>query len=245
MAETDNTAPLIPRNRAAHPVPRDPDYKTTVTRSPSLPLLSLDSTPSEETGPRFGHNLIGALDDNLILNWTKGAAPAVGERILVHGRVLDEMGRPVPETLVEIWQANAGGRYRHVKDTYFAPLDPNFGGCGRTLTDADGHYQFLTIRPGAYPWPNRVNDWRPMHIHFSIFGSGFGQRLISQMYFQGDPLIDLCPIANTIKDRGQLDRLVAPLDMAGSRPMDYLAYQFDIVLRGRRQTMFENKPEGM
>lgn len=236
---------LIPRNRAIHPVPYDPNYKTTIARSPNLPLLSLDSTISEETGPRFGHSLIGPLDNNLILNFTRGAAPAVGERILVHGRVLDEMGRPVPETLIEIWQANAGGRYRHVKDSYFAPLDPNFGGCGRTLTDEAGYYEFLTIRPGAYPWPNRGNDWRPMHIHVSVFGRSFGQRLITQLYFQGDPLIDLCPIAATIKDRGQLDRLVAPLDMARAKPMDFLAYKFDIVLRGRRQTMFENKSEGM
>ncbi|MDU8911759.1 protocatechuate 3,4-dioxygenase subunit beta [Aestuariicoccus sp. MJ-SS9] len=240
-----DTAPLMPRRRDMHPVPFDPDYKTSVTRSPSLPLLSMDSTPAEETGPRFGHNLLGKLDNNLILNFTQGAAPAVGERIRVHGRVLDETGRPVPQTLVEIWQANAGGRYRHVKDTYFAPLDPNFGGCGRTITDDNGYYEFLTIRPGAYPWPNRANDWRPMHIHFSVFGHAFGQRLISQMYFEGDPLIDLCPIAATIKSRSQLDRLVAPLDMQNARPMDYLAYKFDIVLRGRRQTMFENKPEGM
>ena len=236
---------LIPRDRTAHPAQYDPDYKTAVTRSPNLPLLSMPSTMTEETGPVFGHNTIGALDNNLILNFTKGEAPAIGERIRVHGRVMDENGRPVANSLVEVWQANAGGRYRHVKDTYFAPLDPNFGGCGRTLTDENGYYEFMTIRPGAYPWPNRGNDWRPMHIHYSLFGQGFGQRLISQMYFQGDPLIDLCPIANTIKDRSQLDRLVAPLDMAQSKPMDYLAYKFDIVLRGRRQTMFENRPEGL
>ena len=240
---TDNR--LIPRNRSAHPVPRDPDYKTSVPRSPNLPLLSMPSTVTEETGPVFGHNLIGALDNNLILNFSQGKAPAIGERILLHGRVMDENARAVPNTLVEIWQANAGGRYRHVKDTYFAPLDPNFGGCGRTLTDADGHYQFLTIRPGAYPWPNRANDWRPMHVHFSIFGTGFGQRLITQCYFEGDPLIPRCPIVATIKDRSQIDRLVAPLDMARAKPMDFLAYKFDIVLRGRRQTMFENRPEGM
>ena len=239
------TSALMPRRREKHPVPLDVDYKTSVTRSPSLPLLSMESTPSEETGPRFGHSLIGPLDNNLICNFTQGQALAIGERIRVHGRVLDENGRPVPQTLIEIWQANAGGRYRHIKDTYFAPLDPNFGGCGRTLTDDNGFYEFMTIRPGAYPWPNRANDWRPMHIHFSIFGHGFGQRLISQMYFEGDPLIDRCPIAATIKDRGQLERLVAPLDMQNSRGMDYLAYKFDIVLRGRRQTMFENKPEGM
>jgi protocatechuate 3,4-dioxygenase beta subunit len=239
------TDPLIPRNRAIHPVPYDPDYKTSVPRSPRWPLLSLPSTPTEDTGPTFGHALIGPHDNNLILNFTQGARLAIGERIRVHGRVMDENARPVPNTLVEIWQANAGGRYRHVMDTYFAPLDDNFGGCGRTLTDANGYYEFMTIRPGAYPWPNRANDWRPMHIHFSVFGSGFGQRLITQMYFQGDPLIDLCPIAATINDRSQLDRLVAPLDMANSKPMDYLAYKFDIVLRGRRQSMFENKPEGM
>ena len=236
---------LIPRNRSVHPVPYDPDYKTSVPRSPRWPLLSMESTITEETGPVFGHTTIGPHDNNLVANFTQGENLAIGERIRVHGQVLDETARPVPNTLVEVWQANAGGRYRHVKDSYFAPLDPNFGGCGRTLTDDQGCYEFLTIRPGAYPWPNRVNDWRPMHIHFSIFGTGFGQRLISQMYFQGDPLIDLCPIAATIKDRSQLDRLVAPLDMAGSRPMDYLAYKFDIVLRGRRQTMFENRVEGL
>ncbi len=238
-------APLIPRNRAVHPDPYDPGYKTSMSRAPELPLLSLDSTPSEETGPRFGHGIIGPLDNNLILNWTKGAAPAVGERILVHGRVVDELGRPIPDTLVEIWQANAGGRYRHVKDTYFAPFDPNFGGCGRTLTDADGVYQFMTVKPGAYPWPNRGNEWRPAHIHFSVFGHAFGQRLITQMYFEGDPLIARCPIVATLKDRGQIEQLVAPLDMAMAKPMDFLAYKFDIVLRGRRQTLFENRPEGM
>ncbi len=236
---------LIPRDRSAHPVARDTDYKSSVSRAPDLPLLSLDSTVTEETGPRFGHSLIGRFDNDLILNWTHGKAAALGERILVHGRVLDETGRAVPQTLVEIWQANAGGRYRHVRDSYFAPLDPNFGGCGRTLTDDQGRYEFLTIRPGAYPWPNRGNDWRPMHIHFSVFGHSFGQRLITQMYFEGDPLIDRCPIAATIRDRSQLDRLVAPLDMARARPMDHLAYRFDIVLRGRRQSMFENRPEGM
>ena len=236
---------LIPRDPSAHPVARDPEYKTSVTRSPDLPLLSMPSTMTEETGPVFGQGLIGPLDNDLILNFSRGAAPAVGERIRVHGRVTDQNGRPVPRTLVEIWQANAGGRYRHVRDTYFAPLDPNFGGCGRTLTDDQGYYEFMTIRPGAYPWPNRGNDWRPMHIHFSIFGQSFGQRLISQMYFEGDPLIARCPIAATVKDRGQLDSLVAPLDMNGSKPMDYLAYKFDIVLRGRRQTMFENRPEGL
>lgn len=237
--------PLIPRNRAIHPVPYDADYKSSVTRSPKWPLVSMDSTVTEETGPRFGHDLIGPLDNNLILNFSPGGIPAIGERILVHGRIVDENTRPVSNTLVEIWQANAGGRYRHIKDGYLAPLDPNFGGSGRTLTDENGYYEFLTIRPGAYPWPNRANDWRPMHIHFSVFGHSFGQRLITQMYFEGDPLIDRCPIAATIKSRAQLDRLVAPLDMSKSKPLDFLAYKFDIVLRGRRQTMFENRMEGL
>jgi protocatechuate 3,4-dioxygenase, beta subunit len=237
--------PLIPRDWSVHPVAYDPNYKTSVSRAPKLPLLTLESGPTEETGPVFGHGDLGPLDNNLVLNWTGGREPAIGERILVHGRVVDENNRAVAGTLVELWQANAGGRYRHMKDTYLAPLDPNFGGCGRTLTDAEGRYQFLTIRPGAYPWPNRGNDWRPMHIHLSIFGHSFGQRLITQFYFEGDPLIARCPIAATIKDRSQLDRLVAPLDMANSKPHDFLAYRFDIVLRGRRQTMFENRIEGM
>ncbi|MFK7994561.1 MAG: protocatechuate 3,4-dioxygenase subunit beta [Granulosicoccus sp.] len=223
----------------------DPEVKTTVILGPKEPLLSLESTLTEETGPRFGHSIIGALDNNLIANFTHGKAMPVGERIRVHGRVIDENDRPVSNTLVEIWQANSGGRYRHVVDGYVAPLDPNFGGCGRTLTDENGFYEFLTIKPGAYPWPNRDNEWRPMHIHFSIFGHAFGQRLITQMYFEGDPLIARCPIIGTIKDREQAERLVAALDIKNSRPMDYLAYKFDIVLRGHRQTMFENRLEGM
>ena len=191
----------------------------------------------------FGHEVLRERDNNLILNFT--GQPAIGERIIVHGRVLDEYRRPVPGALLEIWQANAGGRYRHKKDSYLAPLDPNFGGCGRTITGEDGSYEFLTIRPGAYPWPNGPNDWRPMHIHFSVFGHSFGQRLITQMYFEGDPLIARCPIVNTIPDKSVVDRLVAPLDMTRALPLDCLAYKFDIVLRGQRQTMFENKPEGM
>lgn len=237
--------PLVPRDRTAHPVPYDPEYKTTVPRSPRWALLSLQSTATEETGPVFGHDLIGRYDNNLVENFTQGSAQAVGERILMHGRVIDQFGRPQRGVLVEIWQANAGGRYRHKKDGYLAPLDPHFGGCGRTITDDEGRYQFLTIKPGAYPWPNRTNDWRPAHIHWSVFGRSWGQRLITQNYFQGDPLVDLCPIANTIKNKGQLDTLTAPLDMSMSRPHDFLAYKFDIVLRGHRQTMFENRIDGL
>lgn len=240
---TADHGPLFPRNRDRHPPAYTPGYKTSMTRAPFRPLIALPSTLSEQTGPAFGHAMIGELDNNLIMNFT--GQPAIGERIIMHGRVLDERGRAVPNVLVEIWQANAGGRYRHKKDGYLAPLDPDFGGCGRTLTGPDGSYEFLTIRPGAYPWPNRVNDWRPMHIHVSVFGTGFGQRLITQMYFQGDPLIDLCPILHTIGHDEGVRALVAPLDMNRAIPMDCLAYKFDIVLRGRRQSYFENRKEGM
>lgn len=243
MSDAPTSGPLLGRNRLWHPPAYTPGYKTSVTRAPHRALIALPSTLSEETGPVFGRDMLGEMDNNLILNFT--GQPAVGERIIMHGRVLDENARPVPGVLLEIWQANAGGRYRHKKDGYAAPLDPNFGGCGRTVTNEDGRYEFLTIRPGAYPWPNGVNDWRPMHIHVSVFGYGFGQRLITQMYFEGDPLIKRCPIVNTIPSQEAIDALVAPLDMSMAIPMDCLAYKFDIVLRGRRQTYFENRREGM
>ncbi|SEP11239.1 protocatechuate 3,4-dioxygenase, beta subunit [Salinihabitans flavidus] len=232
------------RDRMWHPPALTRDYKTSVARSPQYALLSLDNTVSEITGPVFGHNDIDPIDNDLILNYAQSGEMPIGERIIVHGRVLDENARPVPNTLVEIWQANAGGRYRHRKDTYLAPIDPNFGGCGRTLTDADGYYHFRTIKPGAYPWRNWRNDWRPAHVHFSVFGSGFAQRLITQMYFEGDPLIARCPIANTIPGPAALEQLIAPLDHKATVPFDSIAYKFDIVLRGRRSTLFENRPEG-
>jgi protocatechuate 3,4-dioxygenase beta subunit len=188
--------------------------------------------------------MLGELDNDLILNFAKPGESAIGERIIVHGRVLDERGIGVGGALLEFWQANAGGRYRHQRETYMAPLDPNFGGCGRTIADEDGYYVFRTIRPGAYPWPNGPNDWRPAHIHFSIFGHGFAQRLITQMYFEGDPMIPCCPIVRTINDPKAIEALIAPLDMAATIPMDARAYKFDIVLRGRRSTMFENRKEG-
>ena len=235
--------PFYERNRALQPPAHTPVYKTSVTRSPRAPLLTLRQTTSEMTGPVFGHDDLGPLDNDLTMNFNHGGMP-VGERIIVHGRVLDENGRPVPDTLVEIWQANASGRYRHKKDVYLGALDPNFGGCGRTLTDADGYYYFRTIKPGPYPWLNYVNSWRPSHIHYSIFGTSFSQRLITQMYFEGDPLIAQCPIAQTIPDPAAVERLIAPVDMNTAVPMDCLAYKFDIVLRGRRSTLFENRLEG-
>jgi protocatechuate 3,4-dioxygenase, beta subunit len=236
-------AEFYQRDRLWHPPALTPNYKTSVARSPRLAMLSLEGTLSEITGPTFGHGDIGAMDNDLIKNHAK-TGDALGERIIVHGRVLDENGRGIPNTLIEIWQANAGGRYRHKKDGYLAPLDPNFGGCGRVLTDENGGYFFRTIKPGAYPWRNWVNNWRPAHIHLSVFGTAFSQRLITQMYFEGDPLIRHCPIVNSIPDPRAIDQLIAPLDLNAAVPLDCLAYKFDITLRGRRSTLFENRLEG-
>jgi len=234
---------LIQRDREWHPPAYTEDYKSSVARSPRNSLLSIQNSASELSGPTFGHTDIAPLDNDLIRNYATTLDP-IGERIILHGRVLDENARPVPNTLVEIWQANAGGRYRHKKDTYLAPIDPNFGGCGRTITDEKGCYVFHTIKPGAYPWRNWVNSWRPAHIHISVFGTAFAQRLITQMYFEGDPLIAKCPIVKTIPDQRAIDQLVAALDMNETVPFDSIAYKFDIVLRGHRSTFFENRPEG-
>jgi protocatechuate 3,4-dioxygenase beta subunit len=184
MQERDMSTPyeFVQRDRSQHPPALTPIYKTSVLRSPRIPLWSLQNSLSEITGPTFTPSELGPLDNDLILNYANDSEP-IGERIIVHGRVLDDMGRGIPHTLVEVWQANAGGRYRHVNDRYLAPIDPNFGGCGRTITDADGYYFFRTVKPGAYPFRNQVNSWRPAHIHISVFGSGFAQRLITQMYF--------------------------------------------------------------
>ncbi|GGA61593.1 protocatechuate 3,4-dioxygenase subunit beta [Pelagibacterium lentulum] len=232
------------RDHSRHPPSYAPGYKSSVLRAPKQTLVSFDSTLSERTGPAFGHNMIGELDNDLIVNYARPGEAAIGQRILVHGQILDENARPVPNVLVEYWQANAGGRYRHKKESYLAAVDPNFGGFGRSITDENGYYWFKTVKPGAYPWPNGVNDWRPAHIHFSVFGTGFVQRLITQMYFEGDPMIDICPIVNTISDKEAIKQLIAPLDMGNTIPMDMRAYKFDIVLRGRRSTYFENRPEG-
>jgi protocatechuate 3,4-dioxygenase, beta subunit len=231
------------RDRSIHPPAYTPVYKTSALRSPRIPLWSLQNSLSEVTGPMFTPEELGPLDNDLVLNYAKTGQP-IGEQIIVHGHVLDGNGRPIRNTLVEVWQANAGGRYRHRNDTYIAPIDPNFGGCGRMLTDENGHYFFRTVKPGAYPFRNRVNSWRPAHIHYSVFGSGFAQRLITQMYFEGDPLIPHDSILATIPDRSAAERLVAQLDLNASKPLECLAYRWDIVLRGRRQTLFENKLQG-
>lgn len=231
------------REYSQHPPAYAPGYKTSVLRSPQHALIAIDHSLTEITGPVFGPDELGLNDDDLILNYAKTGLP-IGERIIVHGQVLDENGRPVPNALVEVWQANAGGRYRHKRDQYIAPIDPNFGGCGRVLTDANGHYQYRTIKPGPYPWRNQVNDWRPAHIHYSIHGHGFAQRLITQMYFAGDPLIERCPIVRTIASAEAVRGLIAPLDVHHFTPFDCLAYRFDIVVRGTRATWFENTAAG-
>lgn len=236
-------AEFIRRDRAWHPPADAPGYKSTVLRAPRRALLSLPQSIGELSGPVFGRSMLDPLDNDLIRNYATDGE-AIGERIIVHGKVMDESARPVAGTLIEVWQANAGGKYRHGRDNYLAALDPNFGGCGRCITDAEGNYFFRTVRPGPYPWRNNGSDWRPAHIHVSIFGHAFVQRLVTQLYFEGDPLIALCPIANTIPDPAAIDQLVAKLDMDNMVPFDSLTYRFDIVLRGRRSTFFENRKEG-
>ncbi|PRY94615.1 protocatechuate 3,4-dioxygenase beta subunit [Hasllibacter halocynthiae] len=234
-----------PRPEGWHPPALTPAYRSTRLRAPSHPPLAMPPGPAEEAGPVFGHLSLGPLDGDLLVNHAAPGETAIGPRIRVHGTVRDEGGRPVPHALLELWQANAGGRYRHARDGYLAPLDPNFGGCGRVMTDAEGRYAFRTIQPGPYPWPNGGNDWRPMHVHLSLFGHAFAQRLVTQLYFEGDPLTPLCPILNAVPSQAARDRLVARLDMEGTVPMDLVAWRFDVVLRGGAQTPFENRAEGL
>ena len=213
-------------------------YKSTILRSPKENIIKMSHpTVSEMTGPQFNNSGLTILDD-----LTKGGkGEPLGERIIVHGKVLDENNKPISHTLIEIWQANAAGRYLHKNDQHNAPLDPNFKGLGRIFTDINGHYSFTTIKPGAYPWGNHENAWRPQHIHFSLFGPAFSTRLVTQMYFPGDPLLDIDPIYNSIRDENARARMISRLDMDVTVPFQALAYEFNFVLRGRNQTFFEDE----
>ena len=216
-----------------HPPYLHPDYTATVARAPARPLTVLPHMLTEVTGPLLGDGRVGELDHDLT---RQHAGEPLGERIIVHGHVLDGDGRPVPGTLVEVWQTNAAGRYSHDRDQHPAPLDPNFTGVGRCLTDDEGGFHFVTVKPGAYPWKNHPNAWRPAHIHFSLFGRSFVQRLITQMYFPGDPLFEFDPIFNSIRDQRARDRLVSSFDLSETVPEWALAYRFDIILRGPEAT---------
>jgi protocatechuate 3,4-dioxygenase, beta subunit len=223
-----------------HPPLDTPAYRSTVLRVPKRPLVLLEQGLTEVTGPLLGEERTVPEDADLT---TRQAGEPVGERIIVTGRVLDSGGRAVPDTLVEIWQANAAGRYAHGIDNHPAPLDPNFDGAGRCMTDAEGRYRFVTIKPGAYPWGNHPNAWRPAHIHFSLFGRAFTQRLITQMYFPGDPLFGYDPIFNSVPDPRARERMICRLDLSLTEPDWALGFAWDIVLRGREATMFEREEE--
>jgi protocatechuate 3,4-dioxygenase, beta subunit len=233
---------LIPYRRSppgSQPDNRYDAYRASIRRAPRKPLIQIPHTISELSGPLYGHNPIDETDNDLT---RQHPGEPQGERIIVSGRVLDENGRPVPHTLVEIWQANAAGRYLHVKDQHAAPLDPNFTGAGRTLTDADGRYRFVTIKPGSYPWRNHENAWRPAHIHFSLFGPALATRLVTQMYFPGDPLCAYDPMFQSIPDEKARQRLISRFDFGTTEPEWALGYSFDIVLRGQEETPFEQQP---
>jgi protocatechuate 3,4-dioxygenase, beta subunit len=212
-------------------------YRATIARAPRKPLVFFPETLSERTGPIFGHDTITESCSDLT---RQHSGEPLGERIIVTGRVIDDSGRPVPHTLIEIWQTNAAGRYFHNKDDHRAPLDPNFTGGGRALTDSNGCYRFISIKPGAYPWRNHDNAWRPAHIHFSLFGSAFATRLITQMYFPGDPLFAFDPIFQSVRDECARQRLIARFDLQTTQAEWALGYRFDIVLRGREATPFED-----
>jgi protocatechuate 3,4-dioxygenase beta subunit len=235
--------PVVPGYAAEDPgtqPPLDfPDYRSTRLRHPRRPLVPLPHRLTEVTGPLLGSERVGEHDHDLTAQHRE---EPLGERIIVTGRVLDGDGRPVPATLVEVWQANAAGRYRHDGDRHPAPLDPNFSGGGRCLTDADGRWRFVTVKPGAYPWKNHPNAWRPAHIHFSLFGRAFTQRLITQMYFPGDPLFAFDPILHSVPEQARA-RLVARLDLDTTEPEWALGYRWDIVLRGRRATPLEDEDD--
>ncbi|MDA0662284.1 MAG: protocatechuate 3,4-dioxygenase subunit beta [Proteobacteria bacterium] len=229
---------MAARDWNSHPPYIHEGYRSTILRGPTKPLVPLKHTLSERTGPVFGHDCLGPDDADLTVNGRNGGEP-IGERIVVSGRVLGENGRPLPDTLLEIWQANASGRYNHDVDQHDAPLDPNFLGAGRCVTDANGVYRFYTVKPGAYPWANHPNAWRPNHIHFSLFGPTIASRLVTQMYFPGDPLLAIDPIIHGIP-AGAQDRLVASFDLDVTEADFALGYRFDIVLAGSAETPMED-----
>jgi protocatechuate 3,4-dioxygenase, beta subunit len=230
----DNTSE---RDWGSHPPLLYPPYRSTILRAPSKPLLPLKHQLNERSGPVYGHEVLGPLDHDLTRNGLHGGEP-IGERIIVAGRVLDEAGRPIRNTLIEVWQANASGRYIHKVDQHTAPIDPNFFGGGRCITDDEGCYRFLTIKPGAYPWANHPNAWRPNHIHFSLLGPTITSRLVTQMYFPGDPLLAHDPIFQGTPERART-RLISTFSLDVTEEGFALGFVFDIVLRGAAETPFE------
>jgi protocatechuate 3,4-dioxygenase beta subunit len=238
-AITDTPSSYMREPDGTHPPLDYPPYRSTELRHPKQPLVYLPHTITEITGPQLGGERFLSVNDNDLTS--QHEAMPIGERIVVFGRILDTDGRPLRETLVEIWQANAAGRYRHVWDRWPAELDPNFSGAGRVITDADGRYSFVTIKPGPYPWANHDNAWRPAHIHFSLLGRAFAQRLVTQMYFPGDPLLELDPIAMSVPHPDARAKLISRFSLEHSVPNWALAYQFDIHLRGPEATPFEEE----
>src|ERR1700728_4246024 len=228
--------PSYERPRGVHPALDFTGYRSTALRHPKQPLVLLPQRLTEVTGPLLGADLISPADSDLTM---QHAGEPQGQRIILTGRVLDSGGRPVPDTLIEIWQTNAAGRDRHAREHHPAPLDPNFTGVGRAMTDAGGNYRFVTIVPGAYPWGNHHNAWRPAHIHFSLFGPAFATRLVTQMYFPGDPLIPFDPIFNCTADENARNRLISAFDWETTMPGHALGYRFDLILRGRDATPME------
>ena len=230
---------LYPRESffEAHPKHDSPTYRSTAKRHPKQPLIILPHTMTEMSGPVYGHEVLREFDNDLT---RQHAGEPQGERIIVQGRVLDEDGRPVPNTLMEVWQANAAGRYVHVVDDHPAPLDPNFSGAGRVVTDENGRYRFTSIKPGPYPWRNHHNAWRPAHIHLSLFGPSFLSRIVTQMYFEGDPLFPYDPILNEVPEHAR-HRLISKFDLDVTESEWALGYTFDIVVRGKNETPMETK----
>jgi protocatechuate 3,4-dioxygenase beta subunit len=227
-----------PRDWKSHPPFIFKAYGSSVKRGPLKKLVPLNQTLSEITGPLFSDIRLEPGENDLTRNSATGKE-AMGERIIVVGKVMDENERPVPNTLIEIWQANSAGRYLHPVDQHNAPLDRNFTGAGRCLANDQGEYRFLTIKPGAYPWLNHFNAWRPAHIHLSLFGPSFATRLVTQFFFPGDPLLALDPILNSIPSKSGRQRLIAAYAHDVTEPEYALGYRFDIVLRGRSATPFE------